>query len=701
MSRVKIKVGDNFLDTFNNIDDIFYITKQLYDIRNLEQRKADFSRSLELPATGNNLSALNIESNIPTQNRAIDSIILIDGASMILGKIIVTEYSSNSISIAILSGNFDLFDSIPNDSIKSLNFSAYDIPWNEASLAANASNTEGLNISIVDFFKDDTLDNGVGVPLEIRHNAYIDISNYGFVFFLRTIAKEIISNAGYTLEETKMTGDKIYDYSVVACPVNVPAITSVINARVNSLAAYIWDGGIEIGASVILPFDNVVSDPTGLWDNTNKYYVIGTADNYKIDFNYSLTYTQNTAGQLTIRLMKNGSQINARVYGVGGSYNGILSFTSQCLANDQLWVEIQAGYQNPATYDTVSVTASSFFEINQNIDDPTGNLVVSDWLPDINQRDFLTSWLSMFNATINSNPFSKTSEVYKWDDMIINAPQDLSAGMTSQTLANKISINSYFRESLMTFNNDDITRSDAEYTVSFQGDDSLPLYGTILTINAFSGSDESTIFGFGGMEAQAFSFSYRAATGFSILSGSASFTFPNDEDFAPGDYIRFGNRLDRILTAASKTSGTLYNTYHANSSGDCEIVRITRNSERARIGVIDTDFVAANYSLTTNGYNQYIGSTTITTRWVSFLNNMVALHDGYYKSMFNALQTPGVYSVWMAFTFIDFYNIDFSRPVYIKFLNGLFYINKIEQYKLNELCRVELIRINDIRPSTF
>jgi hypothetical protein len=57
----------------------------------------------------------------------------------------------------------------------------------------------------------------------------------------------------------------------------------------------------------------------------------------------------------------------------------------------------------------------------------------------------------------------------------------------------------------------------------------------------------------------------------------------------------------------------------------------------------------------------------------------------------------------MNFSASDFADIDFLKPVTIDGMQGSFFINKIEQYKLNTPCRVELIRLNDLVavPETF
>jgi hypothetical protein len=108
-----------------------------------------------------------------------------------------------------------------------------------------------------------------------------------------------------------------------------------------------------------------------------------------------------------------------------------------------------------------------------------------------------------------------------------------------------------------------------------------------------------------------------------------------------------------------------------------------------RIGVKTSVFLAPFVSI-----NCYSGGVTVDMYRMTFTNTMNYLYDNYYKTLFDALRTPKILRVWMKFTALEFYQIDMLRPVWIEGLNGYYYINRINQWKLNTLCQVELIRIN-------
>ena len=44
--RVKFQIDNEILDTFDDLDDNFFSVEQVYDLKNLGQRKASYSRSI-------------------------------------------------------------------------------------------------------------------------------------------------------------------------------------------------------------------------------------------------------------------------------------------------------------------------------------------------------------------------------------------------------------------------------------------------------------------------------------------------------------------------------------------------------------------------------------------------------------------------------------------------------------------------------
>jgi hypothetical protein len=64
----------------------------------------------------------------------------------------------------------------------------------------------------------------------------------------------------------------------------------------------------------------------------------------------------------------------------------------------------------------------------------------------------------------------------------------------------------------------------------------------------------------------------------------------------------------------------------------------------------------------------------------------------------NAFDNTQLIRAWFSLPSIVFYNLDFTRPVYVAEFKAFYYINKIEQYKVGKKVRLELIRISDVTP---
>ena len=73
-----------------------------------------------------------------------------------------------------------------------------------------------------------------------------------------------------------------------------------------------------------------------------------------------------------------------------------------------------------------------------------------------------------------------------------------------------------------------------------------------------------------------------------------------------------------------------------------------------------------------------------------------SLLENYYKKLLDGLRFPLMIQAWFVFDSTFFHLIPMDRMVYVKSLNGIFWINKIEQYKIGKPVRVELIRMNAI-----
>ena len=689
MSRVKIKVGDSFLDTLSDLDDLFYVTSQLYDVFNLEKRTSPFTRNINIPASAKNRTTLGLITNEPFSNDAFNCLLSVDNINFQIAKLLILEETDSLISIVIFSGNFELFDLIPDSSIKDLQLSAYNIPWTIAQMQISNTATEGVIIAQTEYLDQESIDDGSGIPI-VLNGAVTDIKNYGFSFYYKTLVKEIIEQSGYSFDDSLINAIDDYDNLVIACPVIVKGTTeTTIAAKVELFADdFEYDAILELGVPKRIDFDLVVSDPSSMWSGTLFEYTIPTTGDWRIVFDYVIEYLR--AGNNTscnIIVYKGLDTITTKTYtATVNNFNDSIDVAFNANAGQKIFIEVDAGFQG-SNYDYVAIRIGSSFRLLEDKFDPN-ELNVVDFLPDISQKRALIEFCMQMNLIIDSDPFSRSCKLYSWDYMTQQTPVDITNSLDiSSEIIKERSLQGYYRQSIMSYDNES-SRTDTDKIVDFSFDASLPLSGNILS-SIFSGSDGDI------MNVPAGIFNYNSVQNFSITAATNIFTFANAEEFKPGDYVRYGTgvneRIDRIQFVISKISGQFYvNSPASHANIDVQIIKVSEADLRPRIGLLlrSTTF-SPQLSI-----NTYSNGTNVTLYRLQFTNTMDYIYENHYKKLFDALRAHNVLYVWMRFSAIDFYNVDPSKPVYIKEFNGSYFINIIEQWKVNNLCRVKLIRTN-------
>ena len=105
----------------------------------------------------------------------------------------------------------------------------------------------------------------------------------------------------------------------------------------------------------------------------------------------------------------------------------------------------------------------------------------------------------------------------------------------------------------------------------------------------------------------------------------------------------------------------------------------------------------ANFSIFNGITNQAtpLTATSLVATWFSRLR-WEELSVTYYAGILNALATPMIIKAHFNLSVFDFIQLDHLRPIYIDQLNAFFYLNLVEQFKLDNKTRLELIRISTL-----
>ena len=164
-------------------------------------------------------------------------------------------------------------------------------------------------------------------------------------------------------------------------------------------------------------------------------------------------------------------------------------------------------------------------------------------------------------------------------------------------------------------------------------------------------------------------------------------------DFKPGDYIDSGQGVKKIISKSSDTAGICQGSWGGNFGP------IIFHWRRFKIGKLTPPRIA--YIEKETGVPKLhdgdsLNMTTTTFPYMAKFNERLTwghIVETEYLNLLKALENPMILRIWAKFSVAEFVAIDFLRPVYLDKYKTRFYLNKINQYKVNGLCQLELIRI--------
>ncbi|GAG26693.1 unnamed protein product, partial [marine sediment metagenome] len=156
-SKIKILTDRGTLDMEQGADRDFYVTRQIHDLQNFESRNADFTKTIKVPATPNNIdildsyvgSASNASQTIPCQI-IIDGITIAPKAKLLFYRSIVNN-SETGYQVSILYGNFNLFDDITAGDISDINWADLNFNLLPVTYVTHSKNTTDRVTPICDW----------------------------------------------------------------------------------------------------------------------------------------------------------------------------------------------------------------------------------------------------------------------------------------------------------------------------------------------------------------------------------------------------------------------------------------------------------------------------------------------------------------------------------------------------------------------
>ena len=723
-SLLEITTSSGTLDLLAETDEQFYITKQINDLTSLTTREADFTKQIQIPATDNNIQILFDEANIAgavgiTSNK-VQCSILLDGLMIAPRAFLLFTQSDidnevTLLTVTILYGNFNLFENILPGDISDINWADFDTPWTPTDVAALGQNETGIVFPLADWYADNYYFNST---INI-----IDINQAGFWLYTLEILNRIISEAGFTLVPV-IVPDDFNDFAI-CCPVTKYIDPTVfegvsLRAEVNfDPVSFFSSGGIER-----VPWTNVVVDLTAVWNAGLFQFDITTATTLTIVVSGTVDFAEGNVNNFPteIRIFHNANEIDVQLFaGNGVDVPFFMSVQANVLPNDIIYVEIETDNSrlNPAQWATMTIIRSTSFSISTP-DNEDRTVHVSEHVPKINKKTFLTSILTQFNLLMVTDGLTKEVFLYSFDAIYTRPEQDWSTFIDVNSPIKQFNaIQGYFQQSILKYIDDDtLRRFDANFIQLFESE-ILALEGIIIE-QPFTICDSSIS---ANAAEQAVSICPLVTTRTeSVTSVSSIFTVSGTQftitdpdsviDFQVGDYIAlapWGGALSlfarRIIKKTSESTGEVSLAFAQDTNSNNYSIQYREAQQfQPRVAVLrpSTDPFPVLMNLTEGGW--IAGNTPPTYVPINIPGKVATpantllwsdiAQNGEYKNLFNALETPSRIQAWFNFSVAEFSVVDFTRPVYISHFNAFYYINKIEQYKVNQKVRVDLIRIS-------
>tara|TARA_R110002126_G_scaffold279601_1_gene426566 strand:- start:1454 stop:3103 length:1650 start_codon:yes stop_codon:yes gene_type:complete len=309
-----------------------------------------------------------------------------------------------------------------------------------------------------------------------------------------------------------------------------------------------------------------------------------------------------------------------------------------------------------------------------------------DYFPDISQRDFVREIFKLQNiVAVEANnvvtlKYFKGLETATSQNLVLNTDNTKTIYNTFKT---------YSQTNELKYSDDDIvegTDFDSSFLVNSE---TLPLSGTIIQSKFFPCDLGEALVPNVRSTAAAWDVEYfKSAVNFSPSSGTLNFTTNHPFEGNVGDIV---TSIGRIVTLdATKESGTVSTNFTSSTSVNIPpYYRYKANGRTMQVVSIE------DASLYNMHYNGVVFSSNQPAKRAEFTTAMKwdNLKTEYYQLLVDSMEKPFIVKAWINIPTISLLTLNPLAPVYVEDYNAYFYINKLEQWRLNTSARVELIEI--------
>lgn len=715
-NQIDIQLLGGKLDLNENAEREFFVTKAIHKLQDIETRDSETSKELVIPRTPNNIRLLGRElpsfrgdfsgasSALFCEVLMFDITIINDALLFVLSE----SLSENTITIGIFGGSQKFFNQVSTDSIRELNFAEFNIEWTATNLAAITQTVEGLlygkniwqdNESIQRFLIEKDGINDIDLT-------YSEVEASAAWFFVKTIFKKILENTTGLTFDNAFLDSPFFDDMVMSLPITqLLEDWQNLGDSMRGLVSPEEPNSYSSGQVHKLEFEIVRYEaPIGFWDLAENEFVITTAGLVTIDFRFLSLLVSSASpenNQASVYLMVNGVIIKDYTFpygvvGVSPEHRAIVETTFNAVVGDRIYIRYVApnvvfggGYTK---FDQEETT----FNVRLSGGKSGNYVVISDYLPDITQKDFVKEVFKLGHIIpieVNNNII-----FYPWE-AIYNQPSfDLTQYLdTSQPIIKQSLIQGYGKK-----NHFQYTGSNAVKRVDT--DTEIPQDNAILPENVtkiqskFIPCDDTELNESGFAVSPVFGFEYEHVDENKITIAVNTNTFSTTERHGlnPGDHIfvwddqTLETMKRKVIDIVDDFSGVVDTDWTTNHDEfDWDFIKYTATPIALQIA-----HARGTELMTISDGGEIIED--ITTRTIIFTDSLRwdEIIKEYYYNFRATVYRPLVFTAWFNIPLIIFKQMSFGTSVYIGGVEAAkFYVNNAEQYKIDTSVRMELIKL--------
>jgi len=389
------------------------------DLTQPDSVQSDYSTTINLPDAAPVRRALgHAEQGTSTTQlpyRQLAAVLRLGGVEVVpRGQLLTWSHTRHEgFEVQVFGGNVDLYTALGDKKLRELDLSTYNHAWTLPNIVAGARRASG--------YRYDLYDRGQGAPVA---DTALNVFEAGLwpTAYVRAVWEQIFKEAG-----VQWGGNLPAAFDQLVMPATEPFGYGEEIRKAHTSAA-LRAGGLGTAGRVLktsefthtLVYDSVAApryvDPAGGYNTATGVRTIQLAGYYRLKAGLRL-FARASVGRATgrLELLVNGKPVADDYMSTGSGTVALSAQMEKVLlqAGDTVSVRLTGKQRNTITlgerweYGNSPMDEADIFEVELLEEFPPGGLVrLQDWLPDLSQKDFVKSIISLYGLTQRTDPYS-------------------------------------------------------------------------------------------------------------------------------------------------------------------------------------------------------------------------------------------------------------------------------------------------------